>query len=252
MPLLEISNLEIFYKKNKLKAVRDVSFSINKGEIYGLVGESGCGKSSLAKAIVNLLQPNRGEIIFNGDLIKNFKKQKLKNYRKSVQMIFQDPYSSLNPRMQVGEALIDVMKVHKIFNNQIDQINYATKLLNSVGLKKEFLNRYPHEFSGGQRQRICIARALTVSPKLIIADEPVSALDVSVQAEILDLIENLRSKSNIAFLFISHDLAVVRNLCDRISVMYNGKIVESGVAKEVIDKPEHYYTKKLVEAVPIF
>tara|TARA_S200000501_G_scaffold189821_1_gene178621 strand:- start:297 stop:1061 length:765 start_codon:yes stop_codon:yes gene_type:complete len=254
MKILKICNLNINYgkKESLVKAVKDVSLEINKGEIYGLVGESGCGKSTLAKSIVRLLPINSGDIYFNNKLINNIKKTALKAYRKDTQMIFQDPYGSLNPRMQVGEAFLDIMKVHNIFNNKHDRLKRAIDLFNLIGLPSDFLYRYPHEFSGGQRQRICIARALILEPKMIIADEPVSALDVSVQSEILTLILNLRDKYELTFMFISHDLAVVKNICDQVAVMNKGCIVERGIAKNVICSPQHEYTKKLVNAVPKF
>ena len=176
--------------------------------------------------------------------------KKRKEILKKMQMIFQDPYGSLNPRLQIGTALLDVMDVHSIGDNKNDRLARALKLLDSVDLPENSIERYPHEFSGGQRQRICIARALTLEPSIIIADEPVSALDVSIQSEILELLESLRNDRKLAFLFISHDLSVVRNLCDRVAVMFNGKIVETGIAKEVIDNPKHEYTQKLVNAVP--
>lgn len=254
MKLLELNNISIYYgkKNNLIKAVDNISLSIKKRQIFGLVGESGCGKSSLAKAIVKLLPCDDGKIYFNGCLINNLKGNILKKYRKDMQMIFQDPFSSLNPRMQVGEALIDVMKVHNIYDNKNDRIKRVIELFNLIGLSSEFLYRYPHEFSGGQRQRICIARALTLNPKMIIADEPVSSLDVSVQSEILSLISDLRDKYDLTFLFISHDLAVVKNLCDQVAVMNNGKIVEIGSSESVICNPTHEYTKKLIDAVPKF
>ena len=254
MNILKISHLNINYgkKDNLVKAVKDVSLEINKGDIHGIVGESGCGKSTLAKSIVRLLPINSGKIYFNNRLINNFKGADLKAYRKDTQMIFQDPYGSLNPRMQVGEAFLDIMMVHNILYNKYDRINRAIELLNLIGLPSDFLYRYPHEFSGGQRQRICIARALILNPKLIVADEPVSALDVSVQSEILSLILNLRDKYELTFMFISHDLAVVKNICDQVAVMNDGYIVEKGIAKNVISSPKHEYTKKLVNAVPKF
>ena len=254
MKILKICNLNINYgkKESLVKAVKDVSLEINKGEIYGLVGESGCGKSTLARSIVRLLDINSGDIYFNNKLINNLKNSELKAYRKDTQMIFQDPYGSLNPRMQVGEAFLDIMKVHNIFNNKHDRLKRAIDLFNLIGLPSDFLYRYPHEFSGGQRQRICIARALILEPKMIVADEPVSALDVSVQSEILTLILNLRDKYELTFMFISHDLAVVKNICDQVAVMNDGSIVERGIAKNVICSPKHEYTKKLVNAVPKF
>ena len=253
MALLELKNLNVSYgsRKNKIDAVKNVSLKINEGDIYGLVGESGCGKSTIGKTIVNLIKANSGSILYNGQCYDSYKKSK-KNFYQFVQMIFQDPYGSLNPRMKIGEAFIDIMEAHKIFNSREQRIKETEILLNKIGLSKKYINRYPHEFSGGQRQRICIARSLILKPKLIIADEPVSALDVSIQSEILELIKNLNNFDKLTFLFISHDLAVVKNLCNNMSVMKNGVIVESGNAKKIINSPENDYTKLLIDAVPKF
>lgn len=253
MNILKISHLNINYgKKDSLvKAVKDVSLEINKGDIHGIVGESGCGKSTLAKSIVRLLPINSGKIYFNNRLINNFKGADLKAYRKDTQMIFQDPYGSLNPRMQVGEAFLDIMMVHNILYNKYDRINRAIELLNLIGLPSDFLYRYPHEFSGGQRQRICIARALGLNPKLIIADEAVSALDVTIKSQIINLMMKLQENYRIAFLFISHDVAVVERISHRVAVMYLGRIVEIGSRKQIFENPNHAYTKKLLNAVPI-
>ncbi|MDF7824866.1 ATP-binding cassette domain-containing protein [Pontiellaceae bacterium B12227] len=252
--LLDVKKLNVIYGhgKDSVHAVNDVSFHIKPGEIFGLVGESGCGKSSLGKAIIRLTDPTSGTIDFNGVDVASLKGRALKTYRQEVQMIFQDPYGSLNPRMKVGSAIVDVLNVHKIEANKAERKERVVELFEAVGLKADWAWRYPHEFSGGQRQRICIARALALNPDLVVADEPVSALDVSVQAEILQLLEELRAKRNLAFLFVSHDLAVVRNVCDRVAVMYNGEIVEMGDVEDVIDHPQHDYTRKLLSAVPAF
>ncbi len=252
MSLLEFKDVNIIYKKKseETHAVKDVSLNINPGEIVGLVGESGCGKTSLGRAAIGLTSISSGSIFFEDTSIHEVSYKKRKKILKKMQMIFQDPYGSLNPRLQIGTALLDVMDVHSIGDNKNDRLARALKLLDSVDLPENSIERYPHEFSGGQRQRICIARALTLEPSIIIADEPVSALDVSIQSEILELLESLRGERKLAFLFISHDLSVVRNLCDRVAVMFNGKIVETGIAKEVIDNPKHEYTQKLVNAVP--
>lgn len=252
--LLTVEKLNVIYGKgaDSVHAVNEVSFHIKPGEIFGLVGESGCGKSSLGKAIVGLNVPSSGKMVYKGSDVAGLKGASLKEYRQEVQMVFQDPYGSLNPRMKVGNAIVDVLNVHKIGANVAERRERAADLFEAVGLERAWAWRYPHEFSGGQRQRICIARALSLNPDLVIADEPVSALDVSVQAEILQLLEELRQKRNLAFLFVSHDLAVVRNLCDRVAVMFNGEIVEMGDVADVIDNPQHDYTKKLLSAVPSF
>ncbi|MDF7798214.1 ATP-binding cassette domain-containing protein [Pontiellaceae bacterium B1224] len=252
--LLSVEMLNVVYGKGKdsVHAVKDVTFYIKPGEIFGLVGESGCGKSSLGKAVIRLTDPTSGTIDFNGTDVASLKGKALKTYRQEVQMVFQDPYGSLNPRMKVGSAIVDVLQVHKIGNNTMERRARVTELFEAVGLEPDWAWRYPHEFSGGQRQRICIARALALNPDLLVADEPVSALDVSVQAEILQLLEKLRASRQLAFLFVSHDLAVVRNVCDRVAVMYNGEIVEMGNVADVIDNPQHEYTRKLLEAVPSF
>jgi ABC-type oligopeptide transport system ATPase subunit len=233
-------------------AVKDVSLQIAPGEIFGLVGESGCGKSSLGRAIIRLADISSGRVLFKGTDAATLKGRPLKTYRQEVQMVFQDPYGSLNARMKVGRAITDVLEVHRIGQSTAERRDRVVQLFTDVGLDPEWAWRYPHEFSGGQRQRICIARALALNPDLLVADEPVSALDVSVQAEILELLEALRSSRGLAFLFVSHDLAVVRNVCDRVAVMYNGEIVETGAVEEVIDNPQHEYTRKLLAAVPSF
>jgi ABC-type oligopeptide transport system ATPase subunit len=252
--LLSVEKLNVVYGHghNAVHAVKDVTFHIKPGEIFGLVGESGCGKSSLGKAIIQLEVPSSGQIVFKDHDVSKLKGTELKTYRQEVQMVFQDPYGSLNPRMKVGNAIVDVLEVHRIGKNTTERRERVAELFNAVGLDPSMAWRYPHEFSGGQRQRICIARALALNPDLLVADEPVSALDVSVQAEILELLEELRSTHKLAFLFVSHDLAVVRNVCDRVAVMYNGEIVETGPVADVIDNPQHEYTRKLLAAVPSF
>jgi len=252
--LLTIEKLNVIYGhgRDSVHAVKDVTFQIKPGEIFGLVGESGCGKSSLGKAIVRLTDPSSGKMVYKGRDIAGLQGKALKTYRQEVQMVFQDPYGSLNPRIKVGNAIVDVLEVHRIGKNRTDRRERVKTLFESVGLNPDWAWRYPHEFSGGQRQRICIARALALDPDLLVADEPVSALDVSVQAEILKLLQELRASRQLAFLFVSHDLAVVRNVCDRVAVMYNGEIVETGPVAEVIDHPQHEYTRTLLAAVPAF
>jgi peptide/nickel transport system ATP-binding protein len=253
-PLLTVENLNVTYGKGRscVHAVRDVSFEIKPGETFGLVGESGCGKSSIGKAVVRLIDPASGRMVIKGEDVSLLQRGKLKQYRQGVQMVFQDPYGSLNPRMKAGQAIVDVLSVHRIGKNTAERRERVAELFESVGLDPDWAGRYPHEFSGGQRQRICIARALALEPDLLVADEPVSALDVSVQADILKLLQKLRVEKNLAFLFVSHDLAVVRNLCDRVAVMNDGQIVETGPVADVIDNPQHDYTKKLLAAVPDF
>ena len=253
-PLLKVEGLNVIYGhgRHALHAVKNVSLEIASSEILGLVGESGCGKSSLGKAIIRLTDPSSGRMLFKGNDISQLKGKALKTYRQEVQMVFQDPYGSLNPRIKVGNAIVDVLAVHGIGQSRTERMDRVVQLFESVGMQADWAYRYPHQFSGGQRQRICIARALALGPDLLVADEPVSALDVSIQAEILALLEELRATRKLAFLFVSHDLAVVRNLCDRVAVMYNGEIVEVGPVADVIDHPQHEYTRKLLAAVPSF
>lgn len=256
MSFLEIKNLRVEFDtgerasaSRKLVAVDDVSLSVEKGESVGVVGESGCGKSTLAKAVLGLVPRTSGDARVDGEDAGLLKGAALKAFRRKAQLIFQDPYASLNPRMTIGDALREVLKVHRIGEPSGMNARVA-ELLESVGLDDSYMNRYPHEFSGGQRQRIGIARALAVEPTLLIADEPVSALDVSVQVQILNLMISLREKLNLSYLFIAHDLAVVRYVCDRIVVMYLGRIVESAPAEELFENPRHPYTKALIAAVP--
>ncbi len=250
-PLLSVEQLAVRYgsKRAPVRAVDGVSLHIAPGESVGLVGESGCGKTTLGQAVMRLLPVQSGQISFQGENVAGWQGRRLKAYRQQVQMIFQDPYGSLNARMTVGRALMEALHVHRIGRRR-ERRDRAAALLTAVGLDPLYLNRYPHEFSGGQRQRIGIARALAVNPRLVIADEPVSALDVSVQVQILNLLKDLQQERNLAYLFIAHDLAVVRYLCDRILVMYLGRIVESGTPDEILTRPKHPYTQALLSAVP--
>ena len=258
MALLEVNDLAVYYplkkglfgRKQFLKAVDGVSFHIDRGEIVGLVGESGCGKSTIGKALVKLEEPTRGSVILDGVDLSTVKGKDLRLLRRKFQMIFQDPYGSLNPRMTVFSALDEVISLHLDLSKE-ERYAKAVELLKLVGLPPEALNRYPHQFSGGQRQRIGIARALALEPELVVADEPVSALDVSVQASIVNLLSDIQKQKGTAFLFIAHDLAVVEHISRRILVMYLGHIVESGPSKELIASPLHPYTRTLLEAVPV-
>jgi oligopeptide transport system ATP-binding protein len=231
-------------------AVDDVSFAVRQGETLGLVGESGCGKSTLGRTIVRLLQPTAGEIIFDGTPIQKLGTRKLRPLRREMQMVFQDPYASLNPRKRVGTIISDPMKIHNL-GSRSEQKRRVNEILETVGLSPEHYNRFPHEFSGGQRQRIGIARSLALRPKLIVADEPVSALDVSIQSQMLNLLDDLQTEFNLTYIFIAHDLGVVRHVSDRIVVMYLGKIVELSPAEELYSRPIMPYTEALLSAVPI-
>ncbi len=233
-----------------LYAVDDVTFSLRAGETLGLVGESGCGKSTLSRTLMRLYEPTAGTIIFLGENITAHGQKDLRKMRKNMQMVFQDPYSSLNPRMTVREMLAETIRFHQICQTEKELNEYIEYLLVRVGLHARDADKYPKAFSGGQRQRICIARAIAVKPKLLIADEPVSALDVSVQAHILNLLEDLKNEFNLSLIFISHDLSVVKYISDRVAVMYLGKIVEMGTTEEIFQKPVHPYTQALLSAVP--
>lgn len=258
MNLLEIKNLNVTYKTKKgligkiqtVHAVNNVSLDIHKGEILAIAGESGCGKSTLAKAIMKLVQSDSGEILLNGENVLNLKHNKdLKKFYQNVQIIFQNPYSSLNPKMKIGEILKEPLIINK--NLKKEEINkIVEEKIEKVGLDKSVLNLYPHEFSGGQRQRIAIARSLILNPEFIIADEPVSALDVSIQAQIINLLKQLKEDFNLTFLFISHDLSVIKYLSDRIAIMYLGEVVEIGDTEEIFKDPKHPYTKALLSSVP--
>lgn len=259
-PLLEVTDLVKHFpiksgavierEVARVRAVDNVSLVLHEGETLGLVGESGCGKSTLCRLIMQLVTPTSGSVRFDGHELVGRSRKELRPIRRHIQMVFQDPYASLNPRKRIGQIIGDAMELHGLAEGS-DVKRKVQDLLDRVGLQAEHVNRYPHEFSGGQRQRIGIARALALQPKLIIADEPVSALDVSVQAQIINLLEDLQDEFNLSYLFVAHDLGVVRHVSDRVAVMYLGKIVETGVANDLYAKPFHPYSTALLSAVPI-
>ena len=250
---ISIENLTKTFHTNAgdVQAVNDVSFTLRKGSIVGLVGESGSGKTTLGRCILRLIEPSSGSVNLEGENLLKLNNSKLREMRKRMQIIFQDPFSSLNPRMRVQDIIAEGIKVHNKLIRKKERLLRVAELMEEVGLQAEQMSRYPHEFSGGQRQRVGIARALAVNPEFIVADESVSALDVSVQAQILNLMLSLRDKHNLTILFIAHDLSVVEYLCDEVVVLYLGKIVEWGNAKEVYSNPQHPYTRALLSAVPI-
>ncbi len=253
--LVEVQNLKQYFpvasglfKKSYVKAVDDVSFTINKGETLGLVGESGCGKTTTGRTILRLYEPTGGKIIYDG---VDITKVNMLPYRRKMQIVFQDPYASLDPRMKVGDIVGEPLDIHKLYPNKKDRDDKVIQMLETVGLNSEHANRYPHEFSGGQRQRIGIARALAIDPEFIVCDEPVSALDVSIQAQVVNMFEELQDKMGLTYLFIAHDLSVVKHISDRIGVMYLGKLVELADSNTLTFHSLHPYTKSLISAIPI-
>ncbi|HER24730.1 MAG TPA: dipeptide ABC transporter ATP-binding protein [Candidatus Atribacteria bacterium] len=258
--LLEVKNLKKYFPVRGgilskvigyVQAVDEISFDIKGGETLGLVGESGCGKTTTGRTIIRLLEPTAGKVDFEGENIFELSKEELRKARRNIQIIFQDPFGSLNPRMTVGDIVGESLTIHKIVKNKKEKDERVKHLLETVGLNAGHIRRYPHEFSGGQRQRIGIARALALNPKLLICDEPVSALDVSIQAQVINLLEDLQEKFKLTYLFIAHDLSVVKHISDRVAVMYLGKIVELTSTLELYDNPQHPYTEALLSAVPI-
>ena len=259
--LLQVQGLKMYFPITQgiifqrhigdIKAVDGISFSIKQGETLGLVGESGCGKSTTGRAILQLHRPTAGHVHFKNEDLTQLKGEALRRKRRQMQMIFQDPYASLNPRMTVGNIIGEPLEVHNIYSSKAERRERVQELLRVVGLNPYFVNRYPHEFSGGQRQRIGVARALAVNPEFIVCDEPISALDVSIQAQIINLLEDLQAEFNLTYLFIAHDLSVVRHISDRVAVMYLGKLVELADRDELYNNPMHPYTQALLSAVPI-
>ena len=257
--ILEVKNVEKFFYGNKklfqkdrpvVKAVNDVSFTINEGETFGIVGESGCGKSTLGRTVIRLLNPTSGQVLYKGTDLATLSGEEMRKLRQEIQIIFQDPYASLNPRMTVRELIQAPLDVYS-HESEAEKLAKVKNIMAKVGLREEYMSKYPHEFSGGQRQRIVIARALILEPKFIFCDEPVSALDVSVRAQVLNLMKDLQKEFNLTYMFISHDLSVVRFLCDRIGVMYLGRMVEIADRQELYDNPMHPYTKALLSAIPV-
>ena len=251
--LVELKNVSLTFnegKKNEVKAINNISFDIYEGEVFGLVGESGSGKTTVGRAILKLYDINKGEIDFDGETISHLKGKELHEFRKNAQMIFQDPQASLNGRMKIRDIVAEGLDIHKLVNSKEERDQKVQDLLALVGLNKDHSTRYPHEFSGGQRQRIGIARALAVEPKFIIADEPISALDVSIQAQVVNLMQKLQREQGLTYLFIAHDLSMVKYISDRIGVMHWGKMLEIGTSDDVYNHPIHPYTKSLLTAIP--
>lgn len=253
IPLIETKNLKKYFKtpKGNLHAVDGVNLSIQKGQTLGVVGESGCGKSTLGRTLLRLIEPTEGEVLFQGDNILKYNDKQMLEMRKQMQIIFQDPFSSLNPRMTVSEIIAEPIKVCKTIRNRQEIDEKVCELMETVGLAERFINTYPHELDGGRRQRIGIARALALSPKFIVCDEPVSALDVSIQAQIINLMMDLQEERDLTYMFITHDLSVVKHISNEIMVMYLGQCVEKSPSKELFENPLHPYTKALLEAIPV-
>ncbi|MFC6315833.1 ABC transporter ATP-binding protein [Lapidilactobacillus achengensis] len=252
--LIEVKHLKQYFnagRRNEVKAIDDISFDIYEGETFGLVGESGSGKSTTGRSIIRLYNPTSGEIKFNGTDISKIKHKDMLQFRREMQMIFQDPYASLNPRMKVKDIIAEGLDIHHLVKTDEERDARVNELLDLVGLSHDHATRYPHEFSGGQRQRIGIARALAVEPRFIIADEPISALDVSIQAQVVNLLRDIQKEQNLTYLFIAHDLSMVKYISDRIAVMHNGRLMELSTANEVYNHPLHPYTKSLLSAVPL-
>ncbi len=252
-PILEVKGLKKYFKTKRgmLHAVDDVSFSIEKGKTLGIVGESGCGKSTTGRTILRLLEPTGGDIFFEGENLSQLSPLEMRNKRKDLQIIFQDPFSSLNPRKTISQTIMEPMIIHKMYKTKAEMTEKVLETMELVGLAERFFNTYPHELDGGRRQRIGIARALALNPKFIVCDEPVSALDVSIQAQILNLMKNLQKKMNLTYMFITHDLSVVNHFSDDIGVMYLGRLIEKAPAEELFANPMHPYTKALLSAIPV-
>lgn len=252
-PLIQVRNLKKYFKtpRGMLHAVDDISFDIDKGKTLGLVGESGCGKSTTGRTILRLLEPTGGNILFEGEDLAGYSKSKMESAREDLQIIFQDPFSSLNPRKTVSQTIMEPMIIHKLYKTKSEMMEKVLEIMEIVGLTERLVNTYPHELDGGRRQRIGVARALSLSPKFIVCDEPVSALDVSIQAQILNLMKDLQHELGLTYLFITHDLSVVNHFSDEIAVMYLGKIVEKATSEELFDNPCHPYTVALLSAIPV-
>ena len=254
--LLEVHHLKKWFpvkgsRGQYIKAVDDVSFTLDAGETLGVVGESGCGKSTMGRSVLRILEPTSGEILFRGEDFMKLRDAQLRRMRREMQIIFQDPYASLNPRMTVGEIISAPLRIQKIYTDKNEMRDHVLRIMDVVGLNQRYYNRYPHEFSGSQRQRIGIARAIALQPSLVVCDEPVSALDVSIQSQVINLLRELQKSMNMAYIFISHDLSVIRHISDRIMVMYLGHVVEMADKKELYEHPAHPYTQALLSAIPI-